>query len=94
MLFLNQVRIKIYTELQMYFVYVISSLAHKYKYVGISSNVDDRLKRHNEGWERTTKPYAPFALIFLSSVSERKTARAVEKYLKSGTGRQFINSLI
>lgn len=44
----------------MYIVYAISSVNRNYIYVGLTSNLGARLKRHNSGLERTTKPYAPF----------------------------------
>jgi hypothetical protein len=31
--------------------------------VGLTSDLEARLFRHNNGYERTTKPYAPFRLI-------------------------------
>ena len=43
--------------------YAISSLVGNYIYVGISQNIEQRFKRHNGGYERTTAPYRPFKLI-------------------------------
>ncbi len=48
------------------------------------------MQRHNCGYERTTKPYAPFILIYKETLDTRKEARAREKYLKSGVGRELI----
>lgn len=77
----------------MYFTYVISSLNKKYIYVGISNNVNRRLNEHNIGYNKTTKPYRPFEIILIEEFKTRKEARTMEKYLKSGCGKEFLKTL-
>ena len=72
----------------MFFVYAISSINRNYIYVGLTSNFDERLKRHNGLREKTTKPYAPFQLLYLEKVKTRVEARNREKYWKSGIGKE------
>jgi putative endonuclease len=48
----------------MYFLYAIKSQTHNFIYVGLTSNLSARIERHNNGYERTTKPYRPFRLIY------------------------------
>lgn len=72
----------------MFFVYAISSINHNYIYVGFTSNLPERIKRHNLGREKTTKPYAPYKLIYTEGVTTRKDARIREKYWKSGFGKE------
>ncbi|MCU0417737.1 MAG: GIY-YIG nuclease family protein [Cytophagaceae bacterium] len=67
-----------------YFVYAISSVQKSYIYVGITREVEERIKRHNKGREKTTRPYAPFELIYLEECKDRLSARSREKYWKSG----------
>ena len=69
-------------------VYAISSQSRNYIYVGITSNLEARLVRHNSGFEKTTKPYAPFDLIFTEILEDRESARNREKYFKSGIGKE------
>ncbi len=76
----------------MYYVYAISSINRNYIYVGLTGNLQERLQRHNKGYERTTRPYAPFLLLYQEMVQDRKTARLREKYLKSGIGKEFLRS--
>ncbi|WP_144605985.1 GIY-YIG nuclease family protein [Algoriphagus algorifonticola] len=66
----------------MFTVYAISSISRKYVYVGLTSDLEARLHRHNSGYGRTTKPYIPFELIFQKEFSTRSEAREFEKYLK------------
>ena len=77
----------------MYKVYAIKSLSRKYIYVGLTHNLEDRLNRHNKGWEKTTGAYAPFKLIYSEEYNDRKSARQRDKYLKSRTGIQFLHDL-
>lgn len=77
----------------MYTVYAISSTKRNYIYVGITSDLEARLHRHNSGYERTTKPYAPFVLIYSEKVGTRSEARKREEYFKSGSGKEFLKSL-
>ena len=77
----------------MFYVYAISSIEKNYIYVGLTSNFEERLKRHNGLKERTTKFYAPFKLIYLEEVITRIDARVREKYWKSGIGKEKLRSL-
>jgi len=78
----------------MFYTYALSSLKRNYLYVGITSDVERRLKEHNSGKNKTTKPYRPFVLIFEKEFNTRLEARTEEKKLKSGFGKEFLKSLI
>jgi len=78
----------------MYIVYAIKSQSRNYIYVGMTSNLEERLHRHNAGYERTTKPYRPFTLIYQEEVDTRMEARKREKYFKRGIGKDFLKKLI
>ena len=69
-------------------VYALKSLRRNYIYVGMTQNLTERFNRHNKGYERTTKPYRPFKLIYSEKFNSRKEARTREKYLKSGAGKE------
>ena len=77
----------------LYTVYAIKSIQRNYIYVGMTSNLLERLHRHNSGYERTTKPYAPYILLYEEKCADRLIARHREKYLKSGVGKEFLRSL-
>jgi len=77
----------------MFTVYAISSIYKTYIYIGMTSNLDDRLNRHARGYEKTTKPYLPFALIYTEIFLTREEAREQEKYLKSSSGRRHLKIL-
>ncbi|MGC4022924.1 MAG: GIY-YIG nuclease family protein [Cyclobacteriaceae bacterium] len=74
----------------MFFVYAIRSKVKNYIYVGLTENLERRISQHNSGYERTTRPYLPFEIIFSESFKTRVEARVKEKYLKSGIGKEFL----
>lgn len=43
--------------------------------------------------QRTTKPYAPFELIYEKFAGERKEARKREKYWKFGIGKEKLREI-
>lgn len=59
-------------------------------------DIDRRLKEHNSKLSNTltTRGITDFDIIFCTFVKDRATARLIEKYLKSGSGREFRNSLV
>jgi len=77
----------------MFFTYAIKSTTKNYLYVGLSNDVERRLNEHNSGYNKTTKPYAPFILIYQKEYPTRQEARKAEKYLKSGIGREFLKRI-
>jgi len=60
----------------------------------MTKDLGARLIRHNRGYERTTKPYKTFKLIYKEIYNNGAEAREREKYLKSGIGREFIRNFI
>ncbi len=78
----------------MYYVYALKSVERNYIYVGLSNDVDRRLLEHNNGYNKTTKAYLPFILIHQERFETRKEARIREKYLKGGSGKKFLRSLL
>ncbi len=72
----------------MYTIYAISSIDKNYIYVGLTSDLKKRVSQHNKGYERTTRPYAPFIIIYTEKCRDRISARKREKYWKSGIGKE------
>ena len=75
----------------MFTVYVIQSILHHYRYVGLTDNLKRRINQHQEGKERTTAPYRRYKLIYTEVFLTRAEARKKEKYLKSGFGRKWLD---
>ena len=77
----------------MYKVYAIKSRLRNYIYVGLTSNLEERIRRHNDGREKTTRAYRPFELIYSEEHLTREEARKREKYFKSGVGKEFLKKI-
>jgi len=78
----------------MYYVYAINSQARNYIYVGFTNNIARRFEEHNNGSNKTTRPYRPFKSILNEKYESRSEARWREKFLKSGVGKEFLKKLI
>jgi putative endonuclease len=78
----------------MYYVYALKSRTRNYLYVGMTNSLSRRLSEHNDGKNKTTKPYRPFLLIYSEKAASRIKAREREKYLKSGVGKEFLKTLL
>lgn len=77
----------------MYKVYVLISVTTGKKYVGQTANIEKRLAAHNTGASRYTKNRGPWLLIYSELYNTRSESMKREKYLKTGKGRDFIDSL-
>ncbi len=73
----------------MYFVYIIYSDKFDRYYVGLSGDVEQRIKTHNSGKVLSTKAFKPWRLIHKESFDTQVEARKREKYLKSAAGRRW-----
>ena len=76
----------------MYYVYAIKSLEHDRVYVGFTSNLDTRLREHNNGKTKSTKYYRPWTLLYSEEFTSRAAARKREIELKSGAGKEFLKN--
>jgi len=74
----------------MFYVYIMRSEVREYWYVGLTNDLKKRFLRHQAGKNRTTSVYKPFKLIYSEQYDCRTKARAREKYLKSGCGKEWL----
>ncbi len=73
----------------MFYAYILlSSKSHTF-YFGSTNNLKNRLKLHNEGKVKSTKPYFPWKLVWYGAFETEKQARDFELYLKNGSGKSF-----
>jgi len=73
----------------MYFTYIIQSDADGRYYFGSTSDLEKRIKHHNDGISRHTRKYRPWRLVWCGAFGTRKKAEDFELYLKSGSGYAF-----
>jgi putative endonuclease len=77
----------------LFYVYVLFSPAWDKIYIGFTSDLETRIKSHNElatkGW--TTK-FRPWIIVHTESFDSKALAMKREKQLKSAKGRLFIRN--
>ncbi len=74
----------------MYYTYILHSLSHPVEYyTGFTSDLKERLEKHNAGEVPHTSKYIPWELEAYFAFKNEQVARDFEKYLKSGSGREF-----
>ena len=74
----------------MFYVYLISSVKDKNWYTGYTQDLQKRILEHNQGRNLSTKNRGPFKLLYYEACLNEQDAKAREKYLKSGCGREWI----
>ncbi len=73
----------------MYYVYLLKSVKTGKIYKGLTGNIDRRFDEHQNGRVSSTKSILPLELIHVEICKDRKSARELEKYFKSGYGREI-----
>ena len=71
----------------MYFMYVLYSRTFRRFYKGYCSDPEKRLKEHNSGGTKSTKPFRPWELIYSEVFNSLNEALKREKYFKTAAGR-------
>lgn len=80
----------------MYFiVYILENQKDKTWYIGFTTDLKNRLKKHNQsGSPYTSKQSGQWKLIYCELYLNKKDALGREKFLKSGAGHRFIKKQI
>jgi len=66
----------------MYYVYIIQSKKNHSLYIGYTSDLRKRIKKHNEGKSKYTSKYLPWRLVYYEAYSSIIDAKEREKQLK------------
>jgi len=75
----------------MTYVYVLESVHDRsQRYVGLTPDLKQRFADHNTGRSPHTRKHKPWNLVAYTAFADEPTAVAFERYLKSGSGRAFL----
>jgi len=74
----------------MFYVYVLHSIANNGFYIGFTADLKRRLSEHKKGASFATSYRGPWRLIYYEAYTERLDAEGRERYLKSGAGRRLL----
>ena len=73
-----------------HYVYILECVATpNHFYVGLTDNLQERLRKHNAGEVPHTSKFKPWVIKIAIAFRDRERASAFERYLKSGSGRAF-----
>ena len=75
---------------KMFYVYILKCVNNRL-YIGCTDDLKDRIRRHKNGLVPATRNLLPIKLIFVACFPNKYLAYKFEKYLKSGSGRAFLN---
>jgi putative endonuclease len=76
----------------MFYVYVLHSVKDNGLYIGYSTDSRRRLTIHRSGDAFATSYRGLWKLIYYEAYTQEADALGREKYLKSGSGRRFLQS--
>jgi len=76
------------------FVYIMQSQKDSGYYIGHSSDLNDRLARHNQGRNKYTKYKLPWKLVYIEEFDNRSEAMKREYEIKRKKSKNYVNWLI
>ena len=59
----------------------------------MTGDLRERIRRHNAGYEKATKAYRPFVLLYFEVHGNQPEARKREIFLKNRSGKIYLYSL-
>jgi len=75
-----------------YFVYVLKNKTDNYFYTGFTTDLENRVKKHNMGNVKSTKYKIPLQLIYYEVCFNLEDTLHREKYLKTTYGKRYIKN--
>ena len=75
-----------------YNVYILRSSKDNKRYIGMTSNLDYRLRDHNAGLVKSTRNRRPLKLFYTEKFNLKLEAEKREKFFKTGKGREYLKS--
>ena len=77
-----------------YCVYVLQSERDLLLYHGFTTNIDKRIKDHNNGHTISTSKRRPLKLVFCEFYLSKKDAFRREKYFKTSQGKRMLKLIL
>ena len=74
----------------MFYTYILRSISQpEQRYIGSTADLKSRLAKHNAGEVPYTLKFKPWRIQTAIAFDGKEKACAFEKYLKTGSGREF-----
>ncbi|MFA9206597.1 MAG: GIY-YIG nuclease family protein [Burkholderiaceae bacterium] len=78
----------------MFYVYLIQSEVDASFYIGYTSNLELRIKQHNNGESIYSRRKKPWKLVYTEELENKTNALKREKFLKKQKNKDFYYQLI
>ncbi|MDO8474457.1 MAG: GIY-YIG nuclease family protein [bacterium] len=78
----------------MYYFYILRSKRNRKLYLGQTADLKARIKSHNAGENKATKPNIPYELIFYSAFNNEGDAINSEQYFKTTAGWKRLSKML
>ncbi|OGI63762.1 endonuclease [Candidatus Nomurabacteria bacterium RIFCSPLOWO2_01_FULL_41_21] len=78
----------------MYYVYILRSGSNNKYYIGYTSDLNQRIKSHNSGRNKSTKVGIPWKVVHNEQFEDKKSAWLREKQIKDYKGGEAFKKLI
>jgi putative endonuclease len=69
-----------------HYVYILKSINFKRHYIGYTVDIKKRVKEHNIGNTKSTRPFKPWKLIYYEEFNDKSEAYKREWHLKHPKG--------
>jgi putative endonuclease len=77
----------------MFYVYILFSTSKSKYYIGQTSDIENRLNRHNSGFSLSTKYGIPWELVQTFMFETRSDAILLEKKIKKRGAKRYLEDL-
>lgn len=76
-----------------YTVYILCSLKNNRHYTGITIDTERRLREHNAGSTKSTRPHTPYEMIWTSEKMSKSDALKLEIKIKKRRAAKFLQEI-
>ncbi|GAB2982072.1 hypothetical protein GCM10027049_18150 [Mucilaginibacter puniceus] len=78
----------------MFYTYILQSTKSGRYYIGHTSDIDERIERHNNGKVTATKNKGPWTVMAYETYKTKPQANSRELYIKKMKSRAYIEKII
>lgn len=75
------------------YVYILFSESRSRHYIGQTTDIDQRLLKHNNGQDTSTKNGAPWKLLHMIEVENRSEALILERKIKKRGAKRYLQDI-
>ena len=78
----------------MFTVYILYSISLDNYYIGHTSDIEDRIQRHNQKRSKSTKGGVPWLLVYTEEFTTKSLAYSREMQIKKKKSRIYMEKLL